>query len=226
MNVISIFDASGIMVQPWHDAGHDVLTIDMQTARHNMPSLQVDIKDLEPRSADILFCFVPCTNYAVSGARWWKDKGPEALAASNALLRAARRWCDLAEYWMIENPIGRLSSIWRRPDWSFDPYEYAGLCPGDDQYTKRTCIWSNWEKPPTCPLPPVLGSKMHRIGPGPERQYMRSLTPAGFSRAVYNHLSKSPAVQLTLDFEEEDSWDGGIPRLHNGQWIIRSLYDK
>lgn len=191
------------MVKPWHDAGHSVLCIDQQEPRHRYGNMQIDVRHLsadEFHPFDIVFAFPPCTHLAVSGARHWKEKGPQALEESLELVRIARSFCDQATYWMLENPVGRLSTHWRKPDWSFDPYEYAGYAadPDEEAYTKKTCIWSNFDAPLRKPVPPVLGSKMHKIGPGPNRQYLRSITPQGFALAIYEHLSTQPTRQTSL----------------------------
>ena len=203
MRVISIFDRSGVMVQPWHLAGHSVLTIDIDPARHDMPSIQADITKLDPKmfNADIVFAFPPCTEFAGSGARWWATKPSHLLENAIVLLDAARAWVSIAEkYWMLENPIGRLASIWRPADWAFNPHEYAGWSdsPDDEAYTKCTCIWANFLAPVRKSVVPVLGSKMHMLPPGPERQYLRSITPQGFSRAIHHHLSQPLPEQQQL----------------------------
>ena len=54
MRVISLFDRSGVMVEPFAIAGYDVLTIDIEPAKHNYPSIQADIRDVEPQRADTL----------------------------------------------------------------------------------------------------------------------------------------------------------------------------
>ena len=203
MDILSLFDRSGVMVKPWADAGHSVICIDMKEPKHKYGNIQSDMRHVKAHQFhpfDVVFAFPPCTHLAGSGARHWKKKGPEALKESLELVRAARAFCDLAKYWMIENPVGRLSSSWRKPDWTFDPYEYAGYSsdPDADAYTKKTCIWSNFSAPVRKPVDPVLGSKMHLIGPGPDRQYLRSLTPEGFAVAVYEHLSEGADHQLSL----------------------------
>jgi hypothetical protein len=44
---------------------------------------------------------------------------------------------------MLENPVGVLSSYWRKPDHTFDPCDYGGyLNPAGDAYTKKTCLWT------------------------------------------------------------------------------------
>tara|TARA_R110002060_G_scaffold30712_3_gene41249 strand:- start:138 stop:764 length:627 start_codon:yes stop_codon:yes gene_type:complete len=200
MKIISIFDRSGIMVRPWYQAGHEVVTIDCHLPRHDMPAICSDIRDVPIQPCDVLFSFVPCTEFAGSGARWWSTKPPERLDDALELVEITKSWIRQAEWWMVENPVGRLSSLWRKPSWSFDPHEYAQLSSKahEERYTKKTCIWSNFEKPVMHSLSPILGSKMHRIPPSPDRQYLRSLTPAGFSQAVFRHLTGSPLRQIPL----------------------------
>jgi len=58
----------------------------------------------------------------------------------------------------------------------------------NDGYHKRTCLWvgGGFKMPERRPIP--LNSKpdfIHRCPPGPERANIRSATPLGFARAVY-----------------------------------------
>ena len=208
MKIISLFDRSGVMVRPWFNAGHEVITVDIEEAKHQMPSIQSDIRDLNPQrlKADVIFGFPPCTHLARSGARWWKSKPPEALEEALELVNITKAICFAAKSaWMIENPVGRLNKHWRTPDWTFDPCEYAGFAPSQKEaeaqrYTKRTCIWSNFDQPLTRPLYPVLGnSPIMSLSPGPDRAYLRSITPSGFAQAVYLHLTSQPK-QITFNF--------------------------
>lgn len=194
VDVLSLFDRSGIMVAPWRAAGFSTLTVDIAAPLHNGPHWATNLRKAQARgqlpTCNVLFAFPPCTHLASSGARWWKAKGPEALAEALDLVGVARRASEQAEFWMIENPVGRLSTHWRKPDWTFHPHEYAGYAddPDSEAYTKRTCIWGNFDKPVTRSRLPALGSKMANIGPGPNRAYLRSVTPSGFARAVFHHL--------------------------------------
>ena len=92
---------------------------------------------------------------------------------------------------MLENPVGRLSTLWRKPDYYFNPNEYAGYLTGaardNEAYTKKTCLWTskNFIMPPKMEIDPVLGTKMHTLSPGPDRANQRSETPKGFSKAMY-----------------------------------------
>jgi hypothetical protein len=140
-----------------------------------------------------VFCFPPCTDVAVSGARWFKQKGLGALIRSLQLFDASVRIAEWTKApYMIENPISAVSTHWRKPDHIFDPCDYGGyLKPAGDAYTKRTCLWTGGEfiMPKPRKVRPVQGSRMHRLGPSPQRANLRSETPRGFAEAVFkaNH---------------------------------------
>ncbi len=125
---------------------------------------------------------------AVSGARWFRDKGLGRLIRA---LQLFKRSIDLAELiggpYLIENPVSTVSSYWRKPDYTFDPCDYG------DPYTKKTCLWTGggFVMPPKNRVEPIEGSKMHLLPPGRDRADKRSETPMGFARAVFeaNRLS-------------------------------------
>jgi hypothetical protein len=97
--------------------------------------------------------------------------------------------------YLIENPVSVISSVWRKPDFSFHPYEYGGYEGGqNDGYTKKTCLWTNEtfimpkKKPIECD--PKIKNKIHMAPPSKDRQNIRSETPKGFARAVYESNKK------------------------------------
>lgn len=142
-----------------------------------------------PKSYAAVFAFPPCTDLASSGARWWKGKGLRALSVAIELVARCAEICEQSGApWMIENPIGALSTHWRKPDFAFDPCDYGGyLSPEGDFYTKRTCLWvgGGFNIPIPRPVFPYEGSKMHLISPSAERANLRSETPMGFAQAVF-----------------------------------------
>jgi hypothetical protein len=188
------------MVAPWAAAGFLCLCVDLRhppgAARDgNVVRIGADVREWLPPYAPVaaLFAFPPCTDVAVSGARWFKDKGLGALVRSLELFDAAVR---LAEWtgapYLIENPVSTVSTYWRAPDHVFDPCDYGGwLDPPGDAYTKRTCLWTGngFVMPEPRAVPPVEGSRMLRYGPSPERADLRAATPRGFAQAVFaaNH---------------------------------------
>lgn len=183
--VLSLFDLTGIMVEPWGEAGYETLCIDIQRDGTDI------LKWLPPRTDyKIVFAFPPCTNVAVSGARWFKDKGLAGLASAIELLERARDICEWSGApWMIENPVSTFSTYWRKPDFTFHPYEFADLAP-EDNYYKKTCLWTGngFKFPHKVPLDnpeQVPDDRIHKAPPGPERANFRSATPRGFAKAVF-----------------------------------------
>lgn len=215
MTVISLCDYTGVMVEPWLEAGHNALIVDLKHPAGESEPVKVgkgwlvkvgaDIRKWSfelltkdpipgPDSWDAAFAFPPCTDLAGSGARWWAAKGQEAVDEAMSVVHACHEICSfLDKPWFIENPVGRLSRLWRKPNFYFHPYEYGGyLNPPDDAYTKRTCLWTGggFRLPAKRPVDPVEGSKMWKLPPTPDRGDLRSVTPRGFARAVFEELSK------------------------------------
>lgn len=176
MRVVSLFDFSTYALKPWFEAGHETVAIDelYQTEasipfkpasnwaleRYNwnllLPETFDKVANLKP---DLILAFPPCTDLAVSGAKHFAKKA----AVDPDFQKKAVELCRLAEQlgnqigcpWMIENPVGCLSTMWRKPDWVFHPWEYGGMLQGKeavhpdwpefiakrDCYPKRTGIW-------------------------------------------------------------------------------------
>lgn len=194
MIVLSLCDVTTNMVQPWLEAGYECWCVDLQhpsgiTKNGNLVLVGGDILEWLPPRRDyrIVFGWPPCTNVAVSGARWFRDKGLAGLASAIGLVERCRDICEWSGApYMIENPVGTLSTYWRKPDHSFDPCDYGGWEPGDN-YTKKTCLWTGggFVMPEKRPIPPTDGSRMHRLPPSKDRANLRSATPMGFARAVF-----------------------------------------
>lgn len=137
----------------------------------------------------MVFAFPPCDHLAVSGARWFKGKGLRMLSRSIALFATAAEFCEWAAApYLIENPVSSISSYWRKPDYIFHPYQFTGYHE-EDNYTKKTCLWTgNGFVMPESNRKPDLGEPDNRIfmtPPSPDRPALRSMTPKGFARAVF-----------------------------------------
>ena len=195
--VISLFDYSGTMVKPWLDAGYECWIVDLQHGNVSNGKLHKVNCDLtEPLSLPIdkeriafVSAFPPCDHLAVSGARWFKGKGLRKLAISVAMFATAAEFCeDSGAPYLIENPVSTISTYWRKPDYTFDPYHFTRYNP-DDNYTKKTCLWTGggFVMPTYAMLQGILppDDRIHKCAPGPERHNIRSATPLGFAKAVF-----------------------------------------
>lgn len=195
--ILSLCDRTGNMVAPWAEAGFPCVCVDIQhppgatLLAPNVTAYGGDVLTWSPgvERPGIVFAFPPCTHLAKSGARWFASKGLPPLIEALTLVERCRAIAEACGCpWMLENPSGRLSTCWRKPDYSFDPCDFGGyLDPAGDAYTKLTCLWTGggFVFPEKRRVDPVEGSKMHRVAPGPRRADIRSETPKGFARAVF-----------------------------------------
>ena len=204
--VISLCDETGNMIEPWLEAGYHAITADLLPGREiaGRVHFQSDVRQLGPgdfagRNIVAAFAFPPCTHTAVSGARWFKDKGLDGLIDALSILNACKKIVEAFDApWMIENPVSTFSTYWRKPDHIFHPWQYTFWC-ADDHYTKTTCLWTGGGF--VMPEPHVMQNfesepddRIHKAGPGPERAGFRSATPKGFARAVY--LANAPHLKI------------------------------
>lgn len=198
---IFLYDKTGIAAQPWADAGIECWCVDVQHSIRrdrkvgNINFVWGDARSWRPPS-DLNIVFVgsmsPCTDVTVAGARDFEKKGGIMLRDAIEMFEAGRQaaaWSG-APYF-CENPVGVLSSLPHigKPDFYFHPSDYAGYADNQDSeaYTKKTCLWTGngFVMPVKKPVDAVLGSKMWLMPPSADRADLRSATPQGFSRAVF-----------------------------------------
>ena len=199
--VISLCDRTGNMVKPWAEAGYECICVDLQhpirkpTIKGNITYQWGDVRTWWPDPDwDIAMVFgaPECTLFAVSGSQDWPKKGLNLLIDALSLVEACRRIGEWSRApWMIENPVGRLSTMWSKPDYIFQPWNYG------DMYQKKTCLWTNdtfvMPEFQITEKPEGVSQAIWEMSPSPERADLRSVTPMGFSRAVFevNHHDKA-----------------------------------
>lgn len=123
----------------------------------------------------------PCTVWANSGAKWWKDRTSDEIFEAIEVLMAGLRiiYHTNPVFWVIENPIGKMRKLLGTPKLIFTPSDYG------DSYTKKTLLWGKFNLPWMHKVEAIEGSKMHLIPPGKNRKEIRSITPSGFAQAFY-----------------------------------------
>jgi len=202
---VSLFDKTGVMLQPWHDAGVECHLFDIQHKagsfqgndgiwRHGYDLTNLPMPLLELLGKDIVFtsCFPPCQNLSVSGARWMAGKGLRALQQSISFFATSAEFAELAGgKYLIENPTSTISTYWRESNHKFHPAWYAGYSGIEDNYTKETHLWTGhgFKMPPRKTYGDLLDGPdktyIHHQPPGEERADIRSATPKGFALAVF-----------------------------------------
>lgn len=191
--ILSLFDYSGNWSSFYKSAGYDVYRIDIK--------LGLDILEFDPQldlnvKVHGILAAPPCTDFASSGAQYWKAKDVDGRTESSKKL--VQKVLDLVCYynpawWCLENPVGRLNTLFpelKKPQY-FDPHEYSGYLddPSPECYTKKTGLWGNFVMPVKKSNPPIMGnSPIMKLGGKSERtKELRSITPLGFSKAFYLH---------------------------------------
>ncbi|MDR5008282.1 hypothetical protein RGK87_04570 [Agrobacterium fabacearum] len=210
--VILLCNLTDAMATPWIEGGYEVVMIDPQHGETSSSRGVTRVAGTIVESADLLgelirsgrvvfvAGFPPCTDVAVSGARWFEAKrlADPYFQAKAAIVAEQCRMTGLLSGapWMWENPVSVFTNIFGPAHHTFHPYEYTQLC-ADDNYTKKTClrVGGGFRMPPKCP-DLSLGkpdNRIHAAPPGEDRANFRSAFPVGFSRAVY--LANAPHLR-------------------------------
>lgn len=176
MRVLVACEYSGRVRDAFLALGHDALSCDLLLTESAGPHYQGDVRDVLDRGWDLLVAHPPCTDLAVSGARWFKDKvkeQAEALDFVRLLLGAPIPRIAL------ENPVSVISSRIKKPDQVIQPWQFGH---GE---TKATCLWLKG-LPRLVPTNIVAGreARVHRMPPGPDRWKERSRTYEGVAAAM------------------------------------------
>lgn len=201
--IICLCDITGSFAEPWVEFGYDALLVDPQhtdygsgpwlkfpgTVDEAMPLISAI---LQTNRVAFVMGFPPCTDVAVSGARWWDEKrlaDPYFQARAAIVAQQCKSIGQLAGCpWAFENPISAFSRIFGEPDYSFHPFNYSAYCR-EDQYFKTTCLWTGggFIMPQVREAGPLgePDNRIHSASENEERANFRSATPKGFSRAVF-----------------------------------------
>lgn len=136
MRVLVACEFSGIVRDAFCKRGHDAWSCDFYASERNGNHFQGNVFDWQilKRGWDLLIAHPDCTFLTVSGARhmqieWREEAQLMALHCVKAI------WKMPVDKIAIENPVGKLSSLWRGPTQIIQPYQFG------DPFKKTTCLW-------------------------------------------------------------------------------------
>ena len=145
MKIIVGCEESGEVRDAFIKLGHDAISRDLKPARNGGPHYQGSIFDIDYSDFDLAIIHPPCTYLCVTANKWLKD---QPARKSGALVGAERRqavkdahdffiacWKLPVKRMCIENPVGVMSSLWRKPDQIIQPWQFGHKEP------KKTCLW-------------------------------------------------------------------------------------
>lgn len=176
MRVLVACEYSGVVREAFRRQGHDAWSADLLPTEIPGHHFQGDVRDILGDGWDLMIAHPPCTDLAVSGARWFHLKAQqqsEALEFVRLLLSAP------IEHISLENPVSIISSRVRKPDQIIQPWMFGH---GE---TKATCLWLK-NLPRLRPTNVVSGRypRVHLMSPSADRWRERSRTYAGVAEAM------------------------------------------
>lgn len=204
MRVLVACEFSGVVREAFNAmAGVYAMSCDLLPAEDGRSDFhhQGDVRDVLWDGWDLMIAHPPCT-YLTIAAEWAYGDGPyHQQVKPETLVGVARREARRQAYEFvkeladapirriaIENPVGILSTIWRKPDQIIQPWQY-----GHDA-SKATCLWLKGlpKLKPTNELPGgrkarrgnQTGSGQNNLPPSPDRWKKRSLTYPGIAQAM------------------------------------------
>ena len=176
MRVLVACEFSGVVRDAFIKKGHDAWSCDIIDTDVPGPHYKMSVLYHLNDSWDLMIAHPPCQYLAASGARWWKDNWHHQLKAFSFFMELVN--APISKI-CIENPVGYISTAWRKPDQYIQPWQFGH---GE---TKKTGLWLK-NLPLLQPTNIVSGreARIHNMGPSKDRSKLRSITYQGIADAM------------------------------------------
>lgn len=153
MRILIACEESQAVCKEFRNLGHDAFSCDILPASggHQDWHIQRNVFEVINEGWDMMIAFPPCTYLSVSGAQWYyhpedKEMPIEVRRPHPKYPNRSKDRQDAAEFFLklynspipkvcIENPVGIMSSEFRKPDQIIQPWMFG------DKATKTTCLW-------------------------------------------------------------------------------------
>lgn len=210
MKVLVACEESQEVTKAFRNLGYQAFSNDIQDCSGGYPEWHIkdDVRNVLYENWDLIIAFPPCTDLAVSGAAWFEEKISKGIQQQSIefFLLFSNHPCKKIA---IENPVGIMSSIWRKPYQIIQPYNFG------HPEQKRTCLWlknlpylrsTKHVKPAErvffesgCSMPKWYADAWNL--PKEERSRLRSKTFPGIAKAMAEQWSIDYPIQINL-FED------------------------
>jgi len=190
VRVLAACESSGTFREAFRRLGHDAWSCDLLPADDGSAShIQGDAVAAIQMGWDLVLACPPCTHLASSGARHFAAKRADGRQQQGTdLFMAIVDACQKhAKAWAIENPIGIMSRLYRKPDQIIQPWMFG------HPETKATCLWLGGGLKPLVAtnnvhtemlaLPVAQRNRIHHMPPSKDRWKLRSKTFQGIADA-------------------------------------------
>ena len=188
MRVLIACEFSGVVRDAFRRRGHQAISCDLLFSERKGPHIRGDVLELiSQRTFSLMIAHPPCQYLAVSGNRWLKrnrERRQKQIEAFEFVMSLALANIPRIA---IEQPISILSTKWRKPDQTIQPWQFGHA------ENKKTCLWLK-NLPLLTPTkivywkmkrrPIRLRDRVHHAVPGPNRWKERSRTYQGIADAM------------------------------------------
>lgn len=196
MNVLVSCEESQRVCTEFRKLGHNAFSCDIQECSGGHPEWHI-MQDVVPLlngrcsfntmdgiehsidgKWDLIVAFPPCTHLAVSGAKYFEQKRKDGRQQQGIdfFMKFIKADCEKIA---VENPIGIMSTQYRKPDQIIQPWMFGH---GE---TKATCLWlKNLPKLEPTDIVDGREQRIWRMPPGPKRAKERSKTYDGIAKAM------------------------------------------
>jgi hypothetical protein len=201
MKILVACEESQEVTKAFRALGHEAYSCDVEPCSGGHPEwhFERDVKDLtsyewlltdnQKWHWDMIIAFPPCTYLSGCQVRWLKDQ-PELKSGKPVGLKRRLLKDEAIDFFMwfinhpcpkiaIENPIGIMSTKYRKPDQIIQPWQFGH---GE---TKATCLWLKG-LPKLTPTNIVEGreQRIWKMPPSKDRAKLRSKTYTGIAQAM------------------------------------------
>jgi len=106
---------SGVVRDAFADQGHDAWSCDLLPSEKPGKHILGDVRDILDCGWDMMITHPPCDHLACSGARWFAEKSKDGRQQHGINFFKAMINAPIPKI-AVENPIGIMSSRYRKPD--------------------------------------------------------------------------------------------------------------
>lgn len=189
MRVLIGCECSGAVRRAFRERGHDAWSVDILPAMDGSPFHYqrelVEHRLIARQKWDLGIFFPPCTFLTVSGSRLFKIPWrAQAMLWSVEFVKTI--WSFPIEKKALENPVGKLSTLWQKPTQIIHPWQFG------HPEAKTTCLWL--DNLPRLKPTNILqkngrwqnqtASGQNKLAPSDDRALRRSLTYPGIAKAM------------------------------------------
>jgi hypothetical protein len=192
MKILIACEKSQTVCKEFRIKGHEAYSCDIEDCTGENPEWHIkdDVLNHIHKYWDLMIAHPPCTDLAVSGARWFKEKKKNGQQKKSIDFFMEFTKTKIPKV-CIENPVGIMSSIYKKPTQIIQPYYF-----GHPEF-KATCFWlkglprlngTNILKPPNKDDAEWNSwNRVHKCPPSANRKELRAWK--------YNLIAKAMADQ-------------------------------